>query len=274
MSPRIPLDKLVVAGALGSAWLLHERRAKLNAERLAAALLETLLFAIDANDEETGGHVRRVARYALILAEAADFDEHGLRTVERVALFHDIGKIHGALHDVMKEVGALTPEERRAIATHPKRGAEVLSSLAPFYPELPEGVLAHHERWDGTGYPRGLAGTAIPLTARVVAIADTFDVVTHGRQYSAKKTIARAREIMIEGRGTQFDPTLLDLFLFDGVFADIEKAVRECRRLARNPTPERRNENTERLVPDVTFRWRSEAPGRPRRDLVPRTRHG
>src|SRR5919112_1535030 len=132
---------------------------------------------------EAGPYVRRVACYALTLAEAADLDPKARLTIERVALFHDIGKIHEALFDIIHDQSTLTPEEWNAIATHPRRGANVLAPLSSFYPDLAEGVLSHHERWDGTGYPRRLRGRQIPLEARVVAIADTFDAVSHSRRY-------------------------------------------------------------------------------------------
>src|SRR5262249_603740 len=158
---------------------LRGRQGKQAVERFAAAALETLLNAIQANDEETGFHVRRVAACALIIADAAGLDEGTKRAVERVALFPDIGKIPDALFDIIHDPKRLTTAERRAVATHPDRGAEVLAPLAAFYPELPRGVVAHHERWDGKGYPRGLRGPQIPLEARIVTIADTFDAVTH-----------------------------------------------------------------------------------------------
>src|SRR5690242_3215988 len=174
-------------GALG-AWLafaLRRRHDQRLGERVAAASLEALLNAIDANDAETGAHVRRVAAYALVLADALHLDEHAQRNVERVALFHDIGKIHEALFDIIHENSNLTAAERRAIATHPRRGAEVLAPLTPFYPELAKGVLSHHERWDGRGYPSGLRGRQIPIAARIVTLADTFDAVSHRRRYRA-----------------------------------------------------------------------------------------
>ena len=121
------------------------------AERLSAATLETLLNAIDANDAETGAHVRRVATYAQILGEAAELDEHTLRSIERVALFHDIGKLHEALFDIFHEESKLTAEERRAVRTHPERGEAVLEPLVAFYPDLGLGVRSHHEKGDGTG---------------------------------------------------------------------------------------------------------------------------
>src|SRR3977135_1351081 len=170
-------------GAAASGLLYREHELRNRAERLSAATLETLLNAIDANDADTGAHVRRVAMYALILGEAAGLHERTLHSVERVALFHYVGKLHGALTDIFHDPRKLTPEERKAVMTHPQRGAEVLAPLSPFYPDLPKGVLAHHERWDGTGYPRGIKGKRIPLTARVVSIADSFDAITHRRRY-------------------------------------------------------------------------------------------
>ena len=232
--------------------LRHGREA---AVRLAAASLESLLNAIDANDPDTGAHVRRVAVYALILADAAGVSERERGVIERVALFHDIGKIHEALFDIIHDVKKLTPAERREMLTHPQRGADVLRPLSGFHPDLPDGVLSHHEKWNGTGYPRGLKGRHIPLSARIVAIADTFDAITHRRQYSEGRTVEVAREILLQGRGTQFDPELIDLFMFPGVF---ERIVRAHDRVSkwRAPVKQRQPGREEDQVPDVTFRWR------------------
>jgi HD-GYP domain-containing protein (c-di-GMP phosphodiesterase class II) len=243
-------------GATTAAVALRTWQKRRNSERLAAATFEVLLNAIDANDEVTGAHVRRVARYALILGDAAGLDEAQLRSVERVALFHDIGKIHSALYDIIHDADKLTPEERRAIATHPRRGSDVLAPLCAFYPELGDGVLAHHERWDGKGYPRCLAGEEIPLEARIVAIADTFDAITHSRRYRAGESSGRAADVVAQGRGTQFDPTLADIFLSPAVFARVEAARRDEYRV-RPKRPERRRREQERDVPDVKFRWRT-----------------
>jgi HD-GYP domain-containing protein (c-di-GMP phosphodiesterase class II) len=245
------------AAATTALLIRHELKGRQAAERIAAASLESLLKAIDANDPETGAHVRRVAAYALVLAEAAGLEEHERRSVERVALFHDIGKIHEALFDIIHDHRRLTPTERKAIATHPRRGAEVLAPLCGFYPDLPEGVLSHHERWDGTGYPRRLKGRRIPISARVVSIADTFDAVTHSRRYRGGRSAHAAADVLLQGRGTQFDPELVDLFLFPPVFARVQhtaRVVRHWREPVRTRTGEREDD-----VPDITFRWR---PGR------------
>lgn len=256
------LRDAALAGATATAVALmvarRQHRSRKTAERFAAASLETLLNAIDANDAETGAHVRRVATYALILADAAGLSKAERRAVERVALFHDVGKIHEALFDIIHDDAKLTPADRRAIATHPRRGAQVLSALNGFYPELPEGVLSHHERWDGTGYPRRIKGRHIPLTARIVAIVDTFDAITHHRRYRGGQSIEKARQVIIEGRGTQFDPEYVDLFVFPAVFQQIRAAVERVSSW-REPVQPRRVGRDEPNVPDISFRWR---PGR------------
>lgn len=252
MDSRIPL----MAGvAVGAALVVRERRARGKVERFAAAGLETLLNAIEANDSDTGQHVRRVAAYSLIIAEYAGLDERRSHAVERVALFHDIGKIHEALFDIVHDDDRLSAADRRAIDTHPRRGAEVLAPLEAFYPELAAGVLSHHERWDGSGYPRRLKGKRIPLEARIVTIADTFDAVLHSRRYQKGRGIDNALEVIREGRGTQFDPELVDLVLLPPV---IERLARE--HLASRRSRSRRPRAKE-PAPDVRFRWRSESLG-------------
>lgn len=256
-----------VAG-LGSGILyVVERRRREATERFAAAGLEALLNAIDANDPQTGAHVRRVAAFALILADAAEIAEHERRNVERVALFHDIGKIHEALFDIIHENAKLTRAERREIARHPRLGAEVLEPLARFYPALAEGVLSHHERWDGHGYPRCLRGTQIPIAARIVTLADTYDAVTHHRRYRGGRDAEAAANIIAAGRGTQFDPLLVDLMLLPPVFDRIREEQRLWRQRPRVVRDNRRHGERETLAPDVTFRWRPEASALPAPDL-------
>lgn len=254
-------------GAAAGGLLYRQHRIRANAERLSAATLETLLNAIDANDAVTGAHVRRVATYGLVLGEAAELDEKMLHSIERVALFHDVGKLHEALTDIFHDPAKLTPEERRAVRTHPLRGAEVLAPLSIFYPDLGKGVAAHHERWDGTGYPRGLKGKKIPLTSRVVAIVDSFDAITHRRRYSSARSFSEAVKAIAAGRGTQFDPELVDLFLTPAVLTKIEKEMRR----ANAPQKKRQNrrQGANRPVPDITFRWRQRANGPRSRDRLP-----
>jgi len=253
MHPRIAL---LLGTATGSLFVYRERRSKKAVERMAAGALETLLNAIEANDEETGMHVRRVAACALIIADAAGLSDKQKHEIERVALFHDIGKIHEALFDIVHSPRKLTHAERQQILTHPYRGADVLQPLEAFYPELPLGVMSHHERWDGSGYPRHLKGRRIPLTARIVSIADTFDAVAHSRRYRHGRGFATAAKIIAQGRGTQFDPELVDLALLPPVLNEmsavrVERVSRRQGRRGREPERER--------IPEISFRWRSES---------------
>ena len=247
-----PIIAAAAAPIAVAALLTRERAARKAAERMAAAALETLLNAIDATDPQTGAHVRRVAVYALILGDAADFDRNTCRTIEHAAIFHDIGKLDEALFDIMHESRQLTPAERRAVLTHPQRGAEVLAPLKSFFPDLGRAVLSHHERWDGSGYPRGLKGRRIPIAARVIALADTFDAITYKRRYSDGRSAEHAASIIAEGRGTQFDPELTDLMLSPPVWARILHAHRSV-----HAPRVRRAVHTEHAPADITFRWRS-----------------
>ena len=249
----------IISGLALGGLFVFERRKRQTFERFAAAALESLLKAIDANDAQTGAHVRRVAGYALILADAVGVDDKNRRTIELAGLFHDIGKIHGALFDIIHEPGKLTPAERRAIHTHPVRGAEVLAPIANFHPWLADAVLSHHERWDGKGYPRGLRSKQIPLAARIIALADTFDVITHGRRYRDGRTARAAANIILQGRGTQFDPELVDLMLLPPVFAQLTRALRNSAQLGKE-LPNRRDNRGNEKAPKIRMRWRTKTP--------------
>lgn len=192
----------------------------------------------------------------MIIADAVGVNDEDRRTIELTALFHDIGKIHEALFDIVHEGRTLTPTEKRQIATHPARGAEVLAPIGNFYPELAAAVLAHHERWDGSGYPRGLRGRGIPFAARVVTLADTFDAITHRRRYRDGRTALEAARAIGEGRGTQFDPTLVDLMLFPPVFEQIVAVHRRASRPRTRPSP---SPGYAGHPPKVRIRWRTKS---------------
>jgi putative two-component system response regulator len=244
---------LLAAGA--GLYYLKARRERARVERLAAAALESLLNVIDANDPATGAHVRRVAAVSLVIADACHLSVQARSSVERVALFHDVGKMHEALFDIMHDDHALSAEEREQIATHPQLGADVVAPLSLFYPDLGAGVLAHHERWDGTGYPRGLRGTAIPLAARIVAVADTFDAITHHRRYDMARSTPDAVAVIAAERGRQFDPELVDVFLSPAVQLLVCAAMQPLPHADALLACKRRQTPVHVGVPDVAFRW-------------------
>lgn len=173
--------------------------------------LDALAAALDARDKETEGHSRRVVAYTLAIARRMNLAEKNLDTIRRGALLHDIGKI-GVPDAILLKPGPLTDEEYAVIRCHPEWGERILSGI-PFLESAVEIVCAHQERWDGRGYPRRLQGEAIPLGARIFAVADTFDAITSDRPYRAAHSHAVARAEIEAGSGSQFDPHVVGVFL-------------------------------------------------------------
>ncbi len=181
-------------------------------EELLVDLVRALVYAIDAKDPYTCGHSERVALYAKQLGEAIGLTEADGRRLVLTGLLHDVGKI--AVSDVaLQKAGRLTDEEFRVIKTHPEKGWAILQDLDQLRDVLP-GVLHHHERWDGKGYPDGLAGEDIPLDARILAVVDSYDAMTSDRVYRAGMSQAKAVGILQDGAGKQWDSQLVNTFLW------------------------------------------------------------
>jgi len=195
----------VAAIAIENARLLDER------EKAHLATLATLVSALDARERETQAHSWRVQQYALRLAREMGTPEADLQAIAAGALLHDIGKI-GIPDAILLKPGALTDAEWQEMRRHPEIGGEILKGLRHLE-AAGAIVLAHQERWDGTGYPRGLAETAIPLGARIFAVADALDAMTSDRPYRERTTFASAREEIVRCGGTQFDPEVVAAFL-------------------------------------------------------------
>jgi hypothetical protein len=173
--------------------------------------LRTLVRAVERKDAYTHGHSERTALLATQLGLHMGLPPDVLRAVARGAFLHDVGKI--AIPDaILNKPGVLTDDERRVIETHPEIGHEMARGASELTEALPV-ILHHHERYDGTGYPHGLAGTAIPLVARVVAVADVWDALTTDRAYRKGWSPARALDHIEAGRGTHFDPAAVDALL-------------------------------------------------------------
>lgn len=174
-----------------------------------ARLLEQLAGALEARDPYTHGHSRRVARHASIVAQRLGLSSADIARVRTAATLHDIGKINTPIA-ILHKPGRLTDEEFAVIKRHPGDGADMVAGLDD--PELVEMVRHHHERLDGSGYPSGLVGDEIPIGARIIAVADTFDAVTSKRPYRSASSHRRAMAILNAEAGTQLDPGVVRAF--------------------------------------------------------------
>lgn len=208
--PLIVICYLAVRSSSGRLEDAQKHVAHLN--RLLFSTVETLASAIDAKDEVTHDHVRRVQQGTLALArELGVTDENELKALEAAALLHDTGKIAIPEH-ILNKPGKLTPAEFEKMKRHAPIGAQILSSIAFPYPVVPI-VRHHHENWDGKGYPDGLKGEAIPLGARILSVVDCFDALTSDRPYRRRMTDEAALKIITDRRGTMYDPTVVDRFV-------------------------------------------------------------
>ena len=176
--------------------------------------LEALAAALDLRDYETAGHSRRVTLYALEIAKAMGCSEELSKQLTWGGLLHDIGKI-GISDAILLKGGKLTPEETAVMQTHVRVGHTLMGRIA-FLAPATEIVLAHHERFDGTGYPQGLAGDAIPLGARIFAVADTLDAILSDRPYRRAQPFTVAHKEIQKESGKQFDPKVVEAFLSIG----------------------------------------------------------
>ena len=171
----------------------------------------SLASAVDAKDAYTHGHSRRVAQYSSALGHAMGFDAREIERLELSAILHDVGKI-GVPEAVLNKPDRLTAAEMAVMRTHPERGAEILASIRAMRDIVP-GVLHHHERFDGKGYPNGLKGENIPLIARIILVADTFDAMTSSRPYRSSLPVQVAIDEIRRCISTQFDPRLAEVFV-------------------------------------------------------------
>jgi putative nucleotidyltransferase with HDIG domain len=180
-------------------------------ERSYDITLEAMGDALDLRDAETEGHSKRVTGYAIALGREMGLNADELKVIARGAFLHDIGKI-STPDEVLLKPGKLDPRETEIMREHCERGYEMVRKI-PFLREASEIVFAHQESFDGSGYPRGLAGEEIPLGARIFAIADTMDAITSDRPYRKGRSFAEARAEISRCSGKQFDPQIVEVFL-------------------------------------------------------------
>ncbi len=189
------------------------RRALTELEIAQAETVRRLSMAVEFRDEDTGAHIERIGRFSTLLAEQTGLDAEQCELMSYAAPLHDVGKV--AIPDaILLKPGSLTPEERAIVETHAEEGYRLLRGSSSSILDMAATIaLSHHEKWDGSGYPRGLVGEEIPLEGRIVAIADVFDALTSDRVYRPAFSVERAVEMMREQRAQHFDPVLLDVFL-------------------------------------------------------------
>src|SRR6202040_1630778 len=213
-----------------------EQRHVLQTSDLHLATIEALARAIDAKDQTTQMHIRRGQVYAAGLARAIGLSQSEIQGIKTAALRHDIGKLAVPEH-ILSKPGPLTQEEFQKIRIHPQVGAEIISGVPFPYPVAPL-ILSHHERWDGKGYPSGLAGDEIPLGARILSVVDYFDALMSERPYHKAMSLDAAIGLLKQESGKALDPRVVQTFVdtYDTLAAEAEAGAEPARKLTRVPT--------------------------------------
>ena len=189
---------------------LHKTNLEL--EQTNEELLDLMVKSIEARDPYTSGHSRRVQDYSMMIGRALGLAEKDVQMIGRAALLHDVGKIHEKYGPILRKADKLTLVEWNTMREHPVDGADLIATMTRLR-ELVGPVRHHHENWDGTGYPDGMAGELIPLAARIIRFADTIDAMTTERPYRRMLNPEEVRAEIVRCRGTQFDPQMVDRLL-------------------------------------------------------------
>lgn len=214
------LAATLLSGALSATlawfviWRIHFRSLKdsqRDRERSYVEAVGAIVTAADARDQETGGHSFRVALYAVELARTLGIQGKALKAIEWGALLHDVGKMVVPDH-ILRKGSPLSDEEWLIMKQHPSWGYEMLAEVRFLQSEALDLIYSHHERWDGGGYPRGLAGETIPLGARIFAVVDTYDAITSDRPYRKARPHAMAMAELQRVAGQQLDPRVVEAF--------------------------------------------------------------
>ncbi len=176
-------------------------------------LLQVMVKAIEARDPYTSGHSVRVSEMSRLIASELDLTAKEVEQIETAALLHDVGKIHEEFAPLLRKESRLTPEETAIMQTHSTKSAELVGIISKFKGFIQDSVRHHHERWDGQGYPAGIAGEAIPLGARIILVCDTIDAMTTDRPYRKRLGLDIVIAELQKCKGTQFDPELVDVVI-------------------------------------------------------------
>jgi putative nucleotidyltransferase with HDIG domain len=227
---------------------LYKKNADL--EQLAEDMLHYSVATIEMQDPYTSGHSQRVAAYSRLIARLARIPTKVVDHINTAALLHDVGKIHVEFGPILRKPGRLTDEERRIMETHPVESAKLVNKIGRHRHLIP-AIRGHHERWDGKGYPDGLAGQEIPLGARVIALADTIDAMMSSRPYRSAMEISDIRREIERGRGSQFDPKLVDAVLSDVAWQRLSKIIKRYQNLRPGETFAWDEEDQRRFTGDM-----------------------
>lgn len=192
-------------------------------QQLNTDLLRLMVKTIEAQDPYTSGHSIRVSEAAKKIGRALGLSARQLKHVETAALLHDIGKIDVVYGEILRQKGPLTPEQRDLIRAHPDRGVDIIKSIRSIHPNVLSYVRHHHERWDGDGYPAGLAGGDIPLGSRIIMVCDTIDAMTTARPYRDALPVSVVREELDSHRDTQFDSRIVDILVKTDILDTLDR---------------------------------------------------
>lgn len=202
-------------------FIRHIYQVNLQLEQVNRDLLELMVKAIEARDPYTSGHSQRVSELAEALAKQLNLGTKQVEQIRTAALLHDVGKIHEEYAPLLRKEGKLDPTEKALMQTHSIRSAELVSTISAFRGAITEAVRHHHENFDGTGYPSGVGGKAIPLGARIIMIADTVDAMTTDRPYRKALSFERVTQELTRFAGKQFDPDLVPAFINSTMIREI-----------------------------------------------------
>jgi len=198
----------------------------LELERNNSELLELMVKSMEARDPYTSGHSRRVQQFSIAIAQGLALPAAEIDKVSRAALLHDVGKIYEKYAPILRKPGKLTTEEWATMQQHPADGAALVSTMSRLH-DVVAAIKHHHERWDGTGYPDGLAGETIPRISRIITFADTIDAMTSARPYRGTLSEHEVRAEIVRCRGTQFDPAIADKILSAPIWKQLFASISE-----------------------------------------------
>ncbi len=193
-------------------------------QKVNEELLQLMVASIEARDPYTSGHSQRVARFAAAIARSLNLSGRQVERIATAALLHDVGKIHEEFAPILRKPGRLTDDEFAVMKTHSAKSAALVAKVSHFVDLVPM-VQSHHEAWDGRGYPEGIAGSEIPLGARIIAIADTIDAMTTSRPYRRSMTVDEVRDELVRESGHQFDPMICRKLLNDVAWRGVTREI-------------------------------------------------